>query len=708
MQLSILFYLLWTRSGYLPANRYELFSAYMERYLDRESKSADVRKHRKLIEEVTAYLGWHLHSLSEVSLASSQITRKELRQLLAEYLIEREQDLRAIDSLFYALRERVWVLVSRVQGTYEFEVQPIREYFAARYIADTAAIRELYGGADKIDRLVQLAERPFWMNVMLFFVGTFTSGERRALAATLTEMPEQSRYQDSLAVQASLLALLSDGVLNSLPTLQLSALRSIFNARWVRVFARDPAGWARTHHLGDVLGEQLLVVLGSHVHAAPTSPLAQDAAQLLAKQIDSERLLAWWEESISADGQNVMQWLDIRPHLELPIEDNVEFDDESTRSICQHPRLVIRSQSRSAIGIFGDSELVASLLRGYGHRLPQPDSAPNALLLCHLLALDSFLNAPNGRLLVGPPTGHLSIGGIRQRIEDLQVQFPSLDRVLHGLVKAAANDMSTAFWIDIAQELLTLDKESWLARELCLVASGLPNAKFYTAFEIPGGEEQTDFDIGAVVREIRANRVNLSWWKHHILNATPDEAEFEIAAAVLFAPQPDMAMLTAMADLTALMDEGGINRVVRAIETLRALASHTRKLDLQQLVGIANATTSTTAGLYLGLEADPNAYGRNKLARAIRDRELPADIGVMVQASAWTPSPHELAEMVQLSKSGVRATSYRRLSLTDTIDLSEEMIAWLPSGAMTSLIPRRPKALEPLAALAESQRWFSL
>jgi hypothetical protein len=40
--------------------------------------------------------------------------------------------------LFTGMIERVVALVSRVQGTYEFEVQPLREYFAARFLSETA------------------------------------------------------------------------------------------------------------------------------------------------------------------------------------------------------------------------------------------------------------------------------------------------------------------------------------------------------------------------------------------------------------------------------------------------------------------------------------------------------------------------------------------------------------------------------------------
>ena len=80
--------------------------------------------------------------------------------------------------------ERVVALVSRIQGTFEFEVQPLRKYFAARHLYDTAPYsppgNEKNG--TKPERFDALAVNFYWLNVTQFFCGCFSRGELSSLA----------------------------------------------------------------------------------------------------------------------------------------------------------------------------------------------------------------------------------------------------------------------------------------------------------------------------------------------------------------------------------------------------------------------------------------------------------------------------------------------------------------------------------------------
>src|SRR5450755_1388123 len=86
--------------------------------------------------------------------------------------------------------ERVVALVSRVQGTYEFEVQPLREYFAARYLYDTAPYsppgNEQQGS--KPDRFDAIARNFYWLNVTRFYAGCYSKGELPSLVERLQEL----------------------------------------------------------------------------------------------------------------------------------------------------------------------------------------------------------------------------------------------------------------------------------------------------------------------------------------------------------------------------------------------------------------------------------------------------------------------------------------------------------------------------------------
>ncbi|MGA3325121.1 MAG: hypothetical protein ABSF45_11660 [Terriglobia bacterium] len=139
MQLAILLSLVHTRGASLPDKRTALYDSYIELFFSREAaKSIIVRDHRDLLIDIHRYLAWALHSEAERGKERGSITSERLQTLLTEYLCGEGQDPSLGSKLFAGMVERVVAVVSRVEGTYEFEVQPLREYFAARYLYDTA------------------------------------------------------------------------------------------------------------------------------------------------------------------------------------------------------------------------------------------------------------------------------------------------------------------------------------------------------------------------------------------------------------------------------------------------------------------------------------------------------------------------------------------------------------------------------------------
>ncbi len=134
MQLAILLSLIQKRGRSLPDKRTALYDAYIELFFDRESEKSDIiRDYRELLIDIHRYLGWLLHNESEVESAGSggrkhgAITSDRLVTVLREYLLSDGRNPDLAQALFTGLAERVMALVSRLQGTYEFEVQPLRE-----------------------------------------------------------------------------------------------------------------------------------------------------------------------------------------------------------------------------------------------------------------------------------------------------------------------------------------------------------------------------------------------------------------------------------------------------------------------------------------------------------------------------------------------------------------------------------------------------
>ena len=92
--------------------------------------------------------------------------------------------------------ERIMALVSRVEGTYEFEVQTLREYFTARYLYDTAPYSPI--GNEKSGTLPDpfdaIARNFYWLNVTRFYAGCYTKGELPSLIDRLQELIEEEGY----------------------------------------------------------------------------------------------------------------------------------------------------------------------------------------------------------------------------------------------------------------------------------------------------------------------------------------------------------------------------------------------------------------------------------------------------------------------------------------------------------------------------------
>lgn len=231
MQLAIFISLLRTKGEALPNKRTSLYDSYINLFFDRESeKSIVIRDNRDLIFDIHQFLAWILHSESEMHKTSGIIQVDDLKKRLNEYL-EKEEYNTGITDIFVAVEERVCALVSRVQGTYEFEVQPLREYFCAMYLYKTAPHSP--PGSEKAgtkpDRFEAVTRNFYWQNVLRFFAGCFDKGELPMITQELNGLLDEqlikfTNYPFILTSQ-----LLSDYVFTQSPRNQKNAINIIIN-----------------------------------------------------------------------------------------------------------------------------------------------------------------------------------------------------------------------------------------------------------------------------------------------------------------------------------------------------------------------------------------------------------------------------------------------------------------------------------------------
>ena len=220
MQLAILLHLIHVQGVALPERRTTLYEEYMKLFFNREAeKSALVRDHRELLLSIHGVLAWVLHTQVECGAGSGSITRAALRDVIKTFLETEEHNPELAGELVKGTVERVGALVSRVEGLFEFEVQPLREYFAARHLYKTAPYSPVGHNrkGTRPDRFEAMARSFYWTNVTRFFCGFYDVGELASLVDGITGLSEQSGY--SLINQPRRLAmmLLSDQVFSQAP-----------------------------------------------------------------------------------------------------------------------------------------------------------------------------------------------------------------------------------------------------------------------------------------------------------------------------------------------------------------------------------------------------------------------------------------------------------------------------------------------------------
>ena len=220
MQLAILLHLIHVQGVALPEKRTALYDEYMKIFFNREAeKSPIVLDRRDLILSIHGMLAWVLQTQAEDGSGSGSVTEDELRLHIRHFLETEEHDVGLVEALFAGAFERVGALVSRVQGTYEFEVQPLREYFAARHLYKTSPYSPS-GRARKgtrPERFDALARNAYWTNVTRFFCGFYDVGELGTLVDGLFQLSEEEDYKLMNKPRQLVMMLLTDHVFSQSP-----------------------------------------------------------------------------------------------------------------------------------------------------------------------------------------------------------------------------------------------------------------------------------------------------------------------------------------------------------------------------------------------------------------------------------------------------------------------------------------------------------
>ncbi len=300
MQLTILLHLIHVHGMALPEKRTLLYKEYMNLFFNREAeKSKVVQKHRELLLSIHGVLAWILHTQVENGVGSGSITKDEFIEEVRIYLETEEYDSISVQELFQGTVERVGALVSRKEGMYEFEVQPLREYFAARHLYMTAPYSP--AGNDKMgtkpDRFDALARNFFWTNVTRFYCGFYDQGELASLVDGIICLSESDGYSLINHPRNLAMMLLSDHVFTQAPRAMKRLVRFVTEEPGFQRFTsmESPQHSRRKFGLSsDVGGEFLFEVCMERLNAEDDPTRQRGLRWVMAENADRDELKSIW------------------------------------------------------------------------------------------------------------------------------------------------------------------------------------------------------------------------------------------------------------------------------------------------------------------------------------------------------------------------------------------------------------------------------
>ncbi|MXW36940.1 MAG: NACHT domain-containing protein [Acidobacteria bacterium] len=371
MQLSILLSLIQSRGGSLPDKRTALYDSYVDLFFSREAeKSSVVRDHRDLLVCIHRYLGWVLHAEAQTKQGAGSANAENLHRLVEAYLKEEGHDASLAQLLFTGMVERVVALVSRVEGTYEFEVQPLREYFAARHLYDTAPYSPpgQECGGTLPDRFDALARDLFWQNVTRFYAGCYSKGELASLVDRLQDLARSPGFKYTTYAQDLSATLLSDWVFAQHPRAMKQVATLLLDGVGLRIAAgsrrrRSSEGLVLPKHNGN---EELVEKC---FHLLRTAS-ADDYSGMLLDVVNAncsreEAWTPWWSETSTVRGTERTRWMRFGLRLGLlPCVSERQLTELLADSSDETERLVLMCQSGKARLIETDETRFLKVVNG--------------------------------------------------------------------------------------------------------------------------------------------------------------------------------------------------------------------------------------------------------------------------------------------------------------------------------------------------------
>lgn len=738
MQLTILLALIQLRGLSLPDKRTTLYDSYMEHFFNREAeKSSVVRDHRDLLIDIHRYLAWVLHVQSETGAGAGSISEGELKALLRKYLEAKGHNPQLVDALFSGMVERVVALVSRVQGTYEFEVQPMREYFAARHLYQTAPYSPPGGErkGTKPERFNALSRNFYWLNVARFFCGCFSSGELSSLADGLIELSKSDDYRLLSHPGRLSLMLLGDWVFNQEPLAAKRVVQSLFDQPGLKILSAQSNRPGSAMVLPEHCGREILEgKAGELLDRSLSHEDRQAVLDIVRLNCSPQQALGVWKvrEPLDEDTrQRKVAWL--ADGLRLGVFSSMQLDDVQLIAK-KYKKLSIDTLSEAGLldVIWNDEELCdEAISRVLGtssfQALPlPPGDLSNALHILAMLVSPSVIGA-GFALDYGWPLSESSrrIHGAK-RIANVPEPNKPWQRKLWAITEqillqyqesTSIWTTSLAPWSAVARSLHTGYGECWAASIIAIIGSGIRSPIEKGTWSDAGW--RGGGDICERMRYARLKSGNLSWWRGQIDEVLTGEG-IELAALAFATWATPRTILELGDQSTKLFDaltETQWGRVVRAFNSVRQAL---RRRETEFTATVPRKDSSPRLMLIMG-QRGTTPYALNIYERGLKNYERnDSEILTFCCDCALALAESDVARWPEALE--VVASSYAKGNTSRIRDVSQQLIPPSIARRICSDAERFPQRLvlaaeqclaasvgaeaPKLGAVAQQGHWF--
>lgn len=623
MQLTILLHLIHSRGAALPDQRTLLYDRYIDILFNREAgKNRVVRENRQLLIGLHGYVAWRMHSAAQSRRTNGRISEEELREMIGAYLDSLGHEGAVLDDLFSGVVQRIVALVSRVEGTFEFEVQPLREYFAGRHLYDTAPNSPVGNpqSGTKLEIFDALSSQPYWLNVTRFYAGCYSVGELAGLADQIQSVLDDERLGRTSFARVVATLLLADRVFQQSPKATASVVEKTADSLTMRyAFSR-----LFTRSEGPVIGmpgdcgrSDFLQVVVDRAVRHELAPIRQESAILAHESFPAETVFEAWLSMMPPGDSNdtqVEQWLTSGNALGVTSLLAGRVAEELAARNAKFERLLAEGAHPA---VLQNPEIQRSLiddaLDGRRRGLGIAGALGWAIALLDARRpgwlLDPSLQGTESPWQGGPPVAD-------SRVIQLVAELPELLRSRGTTVRGA---------LEAARRTESIIGRRWLAWGLAIRA--LDENASATDLFVGAGEELHPSDIVAAVASARRRQAAPDWWRTHLSTAYDSTTTRALVAMCILWGSPSV-LVGCWTELESRIDRMPADEYEGLLVFLMGMrnSSARRRLSTRVLAGLSRDSSSRRALIAVsqrGTEASRTSMIREAtLAEVSADRIL--------------------------------------------------------------------------------------